>query len=84
MKTQYDAYKAERGLVDFTDLETLLLTLLEDESLASRLSMDYDLVLVDEFQDTNPLQWSIVRAWLNAYGEDAGQPSVFKIGRAHV
>ncbi|WP_459556756.1 UvrD-helicase domain-containing protein [Lacunimicrobium album] len=59
LEVEYDAYKAERGLVDFTDLETLLLTLLEDESLKSRLSMDYDLVLVDEFQDTNPLQLAI-------------------------
>lgn len=59
LEAEYDAYKAERGLVDFTDLETLLLTLLEDESLKSRLSMDYDLVLVDEFQDTNPLQLAI-------------------------
>jgi ATP-dependent helicase/nuclease subunit A len=59
LEAGYDAYKAERGLVDFTDLETLLLTLLEDDSLKSRLSMDYDLVLVDEFQDTNPLQLAI-------------------------
>lgn len=59
LEAEYDAYKTERGLVDFTDLETLLLTLLEDESLNSKLSMDYDLVLVDEFQDTNPLQLAI-------------------------
>jgi len=59
LEAEYDTYKAERGLVDFTDLETLLLKLLKDESLTSRLSMDYDLVLVDEFQDTNPLQLAI-------------------------
>ena len=59
LDAEYEAYKAERGLVDFTDLETLLLTLLENESLRSRLTMDYDLILVDEFQDTNPLQLAI-------------------------
>lgn len=59
LETLYDAYKAERGLVDFTDLETLLLSLLENETLATRLAKDYDLVLVDEFQDTNPLQLAI-------------------------
>ncbi|WP_149496416.1 UvrD-helicase domain-containing protein [Roseiconus lacunae] len=59
LDAEYTRYKAERGLVDFTDLETLLLGLLEDESLADRLSQDYDLVLVDEFQDTNPLQLAI-------------------------
>jgi len=56
---QYENYKKERGLVDFTDLEILLLKLLDDESLAAQLSEDFDLVLVDEFQDTNPLQLAI-------------------------
>ena len=46
-------------MVDFTDLEILLLQLLEDEALAARLAEDFDLVLVDEFQDTNPLQLAI-------------------------
>ena len=56
---QYENYKKERGLVDFTDLEILLLKLLDDQSLAAQLSEDFDLVLVDEFQDTNPLQLAI-------------------------
>lgn len=59
LDSQFVAYKAERGLVDFTDLETLLLELLYNDTLAARLSKDYDLVLVDEFQDTNPLQLAI-------------------------
>lgn len=59
LESQYVEYKVERGLVDFTDLEILLLRLLEDESLATRLAEDFDLVLVDEFQDTNPLQLAI-------------------------
>ena len=56
---EYTRYKSERGLVDFTDLEILLLRLLDDETLAPRLGEDFDLVLVDEFQDTNPLQLAI-------------------------
>jgi len=59
LDSQYRDYKSERGLVDFTDLETLLLELLGDESLATRLAEDFDLILVDEFQDTNPLQLAI-------------------------
>ncbi|MFC1763628.1 UvrD-helicase domain-containing protein, partial [Planctomycetota bacterium] len=59
LESQYQAYKAERGLVDFTDLEILLLDLLEDERLADHLAEDFELVLVDEFQDTNPLQLAI-------------------------
>ena len=59
LDSHYMSYKTERGLVDFTDLETLLLVLLENETLAARLAEDFDLVLVDEFQDTNPLQLAI-------------------------
>jgi ATP-dependent helicase/nuclease subunit A len=55
----YESYKAERGLVDFTDLEVLFLELLEDAVLSASLAQDYDLILVDEFQDTNPLQLAI-------------------------
>lgn len=55
----YTDYKIVRGLVDFTDLETLLLSLLQQEQLAARLAEDFELVLVDEFQDTNPLQLGI-------------------------
>lgn len=55
----YGRYKTERGLVDFTDLEILFLQLLENAELREHLSGDYELVLVDEFQDTNPLQLAI-------------------------
>ena len=30
--------------------------------------------------DLNPLQWHVVRAWLEAYGGDATRPSVFIVG----
>jgi ATP-dependent exoDNAse (exonuclease V) beta subunit len=52
-------YKTQRGLVDFTDLETLLLDALTDNRLAELIEKDFSLVLVDEFQDTNPLQLAI-------------------------
>ncbi len=57
--SQFDEYKTKRGLVDFTDLEVLFLELLENADLAASLSEDFDLILVDEFQDTNPLQLAI-------------------------
>ena len=55
-------YKTERGLVDFTDLETLFLDALSGEELIELIAEDYSLVLVDEFQDTNPLQLAIFQA----------------------
>ncbi len=59
LDSQYKDYKTERGLVDFTDLEIHLLDLLKADRLAARLAEDFDLILVDEFQDTNPLQLAI-------------------------
>ena len=59
LDSQYTEYKTARGLLDFTDLEILLLRLLQNPTLAGRLAGEFDLVLVDEFQDTNPLQLAI-------------------------
>ena len=81
---QYQAVKAEQRVFDFGDLEWHAYRLLTDEEhaayLHSRLDARYRHILLDEFQDTNPLQWSIVRAWLDAYGDDTQQPSVFVVG----
>ena len=80
----YQAIKTERRVFDFSDLEWHAYRLLTDGDhaayLQSRLDARYRHILLDEFQDTNPLQWSIVRAWLNAYGDDAAKPSVFVVG----
>ena len=49
------------------------------EKLSYRLSARYRHILIDEFQDTSPLQWDIVREWLrDAHGEES--PSVFIVG----
>ncbi len=80
----YQSVKAEQRVFDFSDLEWLAYRLLKSEQHAayiqSRLDARYKHILLDEFQDANPLQWSIVRAWLDAYGADADQPSVFVVG----
>lgn len=55
----YEEQKTAMGMVDFTDQETLVLRLLEDETITQRLHQRFDLVLVDEFQDTSPLQLAI-------------------------
>lgn len=52
--------KAERGVVDFTDQEVMLLRAIQERELVrDALRDELDLVLVDEFQDTNPLQLAI-------------------------
>ncbi|HNQ58109.1 MAG: UvrD-helicase domain-containing protein [Burkholderiales bacterium] len=80
-----DRYKRERRLMDFADLEWHVWRMLADEThaafLQARLDARYRHILLDEFQDTNPLQWQILLAWLAAYGTlDADRPRVFVVG----
>ncbi len=76
--------KRRAGAVDFTDLEWIAHQLLVDPDCAaytqSWLDARYRHLLVDEFQDTNPLQWQILQSWLAAYDGDADRPSVFLVG----
>ena len=55
----YEDHKLAWGFVDYTDLEIMLLGLLERPDLQDCLKSDFSLVVVDEFQDTNPLQLAI-------------------------
>ena len=50
------------GVMDFTDQETLALQLLETSTVKKDLAGRIDFVLVDEFQDTSPLQLAIFMA----------------------
>jgi ATP-dependent exoDNAse (exonuclease V) beta subunit len=55
----YTEYKAERGLIDFVDQECLALRLLDKPEVRAHLEGELDLVLIDEFQDTSPIQLAI-------------------------
>ena len=87
---EYADHKRERGLADMSDLELAAARLLGDEALSGwvqqRLDAQVRQVLMDEFQDTSPLQWQALRAWLSAYAGAGGgvsgqQPvQVFLVG----
>lgn len=51
--------KRERGLIDFNDMEQLVLQALDEGTVRERLDEEIQLVLVDEFQDTNPMQLAL-------------------------
>ena len=51
--------KADAGLVDFTDQEVQLYLLLQQENLRRKIAERLDLLLVDEFQDTSPIQLAL-------------------------
>lgn len=55
----YERFKAERGLMDFVDQEQKVLHLLELPEVAASISAELDLLLVDEFQDTSPIQLGV-------------------------
>ena len=70
--------------MDFADLEWQLCRLLQNsehaETMQYKLDSRYRHVLLDEFQDTNPLQWQILRAWFDAAVAVDTQPTVFIVG----
>lgn len=56
---EYDQYKKQRGLIDYIDMEIQVKRLLDQESVRAILAEELDLLMVDEFQDTNPIQLDI-------------------------
>jgi exodeoxyribonuclease V beta subunit len=61
VRDELDRRKRSLAVMTYDDLLTRLDRALADERVAARLRTRYDVVLVDEFQDTDPIQWSIVR-----------------------
>ena len=87
---EFADHKRARGLADMPDLERCALALLRDSALSGwvqeRLDARIRHLLIDEFQDTSPLQWHALHAWLAGYagagGGASGQrpPGVFIVG----
>lgn len=80
----YAELKRARGWVDMGDIERAAHRLLADPTLSGwvqeRLDAQLRHLLIDEFQDTNPLQWQALYAWLSAYAGAGTAPSVFIVG----
>jgi ATP-dependent helicase/nuclease subunit A len=55
----YRARKLQMGAVDFTDQECELLKILDLPEVADTLTAELDLLMVDEFQDTSPIQLAL-------------------------
>ncbi len=56
---RFQQIKTERGLIDFGDMEQKLLAALDVPAVRERVAAELELLLVDEFQDTNPMQLAI-------------------------
>ena len=85
MVAELSALKFERGWVDMNDVERAASVMLSDPVLSGwvqeRLDAKVKHLLIDEFQDTSPLQWQALHAWLSGYAGSGGNaPSVFIVG----
>ncbi len=80
----YQELKLRSQQMDFTDLEWQVCRLLNRSDCAEymqyKLDSRYKHVLLDEFQDTNPLQWQILQAWFDAAAAVDSRPTVFVVG----
>lgn len=70
LETRFSAAKKEAAALDFSDLEQKTLSLLYESegvetALANEIRMEFDAVLVDEYQDTNDVQEWIFKAVSN-------------------
>jgi DNA helicase-2/ATP-dependent DNA helicase PcrA len=57
----YQAAKRRQNLLDLDDVLDVVARNLENPAVASTIGNSYDAILVDEMQDTNPLQWRLLQ-----------------------
>ncbi|MDR1790279.1 MAG: ATP-dependent helicase [Propionibacteriaceae bacterium] len=73
---RYEQVKAEAGVIDFDDILLCACALLsENPGVRNRVLDQYRHLVVDEFQDVNPLQRTLLDLWL-----DAKQPDLCVVG----
>lgn len=74
---QYARYKLKQHVVDYDDLLLYWRMLCRDSSAAKTIADRFEHILIDEYQDTNPIQGDIVREMRKTYdnvmavGDDA-------------
>ncbi len=70
----YKKIKEKNNLIDFNDLNRLMLKLLENEKICDELHEKYHYIFIDEYQDINPLQGKLLS---KLKGQQA---NAFKVG----
>ena len=68
---RYARRKGQGARLDFDDLQERALFLLQADngSVAARLARQYRFVMVDEFQDTDQLQWNLIRPLVSTHDQ---------------
>ena len=76
-KEKFKLYKTLEGVLDFEDLLILAEQLLDNEKVQKEISNRFKFILVDEFQDTDSIQFNIIRKITNNFDDDH---NVFVVG----
>ena len=77
---RYENSKGNGSMLDMDDLlEKTHQLLAADADIRHRLAQHYRFALIDEFQDTDPLQWEIIRSLTSPDGQMAGD-KLFIVG----
>ncbi len=75
---QYQKHLKENCMIDFSDMILRALDLIkEDQDVQASLAEQYQWILVDEYQDTNDAQFSLISHILEPAGES---PNIFAVG----
>ena len=61
VRDHYDTRNAQQGVLDFDDILVKAKTLLQNQVIRNRLAQRYAYIMVDEYQDTNTLQYEILK-----------------------
>lgn len=81
---ELEAVKGEQHHMSFDDLEYQAYRAVQAcgdvNALLYRINRRFRHLLIDEFQDTSPLQWQIIHRWLQAAHGSSAAPSVFIVG----
>ena len=57
--SRYQSMKRSNSFIDYTDMESSALELIENPAIRNALASEFGILYVDEFQDTSPLQLAI-------------------------
>lgn len=81
---EYEEYKKTHSYLDYDDILTIAVdTLIQCDELRLKVTSMYDHILVDEMQDTNPLQWKLLEVFMPSchlfcVGDDAQSIYAFR------
>ncbi len=80
----FQQVKEDKNIMDYVDIEWWANQLINESNQAEyiqfKLDVRYNHILIDELQDTNPIQWRIIKAWLESSSSGGNQLQFFGVG----